>query len=109
VLDVTADAATLGKPVGNDLAERKMTIPLILALQTGGIDLRGMVERFYEGREQDTGAIIEGIRRSGAVEQTRAQIAEYAGRAERSLGPLEDGAAKDELRRLAAEVTDKLF
>jgi len=109
LLDVTADAAALGKPVGNDLAERKMTIPLILALQTGGADLRGMVERFYEGREQDTGAIIEGIRRSGAVEQTQALIAEYAGRAERSLGPLEDGAAKDELRRLAAEVTGKLF
>jgi octaprenyl-diphosphate synthase len=109
LLDVTADAATLGKPVGNDLAERKMTIPLILALQTGGVDLRGMVERFYEGREQSTGAIIEGMRRSGAVEQTRAQIAEYADRAERSLGPLEDGAAKDELRRLAAEVAEKLF
>lgn len=106
LLDVTADAATLGKPVGNDLAERKMTIPLILALQTGNGDLRSMVERFYAGREQSTGAIIEGIRRSGAVEQTRMQIAEYAGRAERSLGPLENGAAKAELQRLAAEVTE---
>ncbi|HET9394321.1 MAG TPA: polyprenyl synthetase family protein [Candidatus Rubrimentiphilum sp.] len=109
LLDVTADAATLGKPVGNDLAERKMTIPLILALQTGGADLCGMVERFYEGREQDTGAVIDGIRRSGAVEATRTQIAEYAGRAEHSLQPLQDGAAKDELRLLAAEVTEKLF
>lgn len=109
LLDVTADAATLGKPVGNDLAEHKMTIPLILALKTDGADLSGMVGRFYEGREQDTGAIIEAIRRSGAVEQTRAQIAEYAGRAQRSLEPLEGSAAKDELRLLATEVTEKLF
>ena len=109
LLDVTADAAALGKPVGNDLTERKMTIPLILALKTGAADLCGMVERFYEGREQDAGAIITAIRRSGAVEATRARIAEYAGRAERCLEPLEDGTAKDDLRLLAAEVAEKLF
>jgi len=32
LLDVTASASGLGKPVGNDLRERKMAIPVILAL-----------------------------------------------------------------------------
>ena len=35
LLDVTADERSLGKPVGNDLTERKMTIPLIAALSSG--------------------------------------------------------------------------
>src|SRR5581483_162477 len=64
LLDVTADAAALGKPVGNDLAERKMTIPLILALRTGSQEFRGMVERLYAGRESDTAAVVAGIRQS---------------------------------------------
>ncbi len=109
VLDVTADAASLGKPVGNDLAERKMTIPLILALRTAGGDFRSMVERFYSGRDQGTGAIIEGIRRSGAIEQTHAEIGEYVRRAEVSLEPLEDGRAKAELQRLAGELAEEPF
>ena len=35
LLDMTADERSLGKPVGNDLTERKMTIPLIEALAAG--------------------------------------------------------------------------
>lgn len=108
LLDVTADAASLGKPVGNDLAERKMTIPLILALRAAGDDFRGMVARFYSGRGGGTVEIVAGIRHSGAVEQTRAQIAEYVERARFSLGPLEESAAKNRLQRLAAELLEPL-
>ena len=35
LLDMTADERSLGKPAGNDLTERKMTIPLIAALASG--------------------------------------------------------------------------
>ncbi len=107
LLDVTADAAALGKPVGNDLAERKMTIPLILALRMGSQEFRGMVERLYSGRESDTAAVIAGIRQSGAVDATRAKIAEYARRAEDAIGALKDSAAKAELQRLAGELLEE--
>ncbi len=107
LLDVTADAAALGKPVGNDLAERKMTIPLILALQSGGGELRGMVERLYAGREQRADAVLAGIRESGAVEQTRAKIGEYAKRAENAIEDLENTPAKADLTRLAGELIEE--
>ncbi len=107
LLDVTADAAALGKPVGNDLAERKMTIPLILALRSGSQEFRGMVERLYAGREPDVAAVIAGIRQSGAMEQTRAKIAEYARRAEDAIDGLENTAAKAELQRLAGELLEE--
>jgi len=102
LLDVTADARALGKPVGNDLQERKMTIPLILALGRADGATRGVVERFYDGREDGGAAtVIEAIARCGGLDGTREQIAQYAHRAKRSLAPLENGSAKAELHRLA--------
>jgi octaprenyl-diphosphate synthase len=107
LLDVTADAAALGKPVGNDLAERKMTIPLILALRSGGEEFAGLVERLYAGREQNTAAVIAGIKQSGAIEETRAKIAGYARRAEDAIDGLENTAAKAELQRLTGELLEE--
>jgi octaprenyl-diphosphate synthase len=108
LLDVTAEAASLGKPVGNDLAERKMTIPLILALQGAGGEFRSMVERLYAGRETGTAGVLAGIRQSGAIERTRAQIGEYSLRAESALDELQDSPAKAELRRLARELVEEI-
>ena len=104
LLDMTADAAELGKPVGNDLQERKITIPLILALARASAHYRGMVERFYAGSGNGTGAVIEGIAENGGLDGTREQIAQYAQRAQLSLAPLEPGAAKSGLVRLADEL-----
>jgi octaprenyl-diphosphate synthase len=101
LLDVTADAQALGKPVGNDLRERKMTIPLILALSRADGATRGMVERFYAGKDDGTAAVIEAIGRFGGFDGTREQIAQYAERAKLSLAPLESSVAKAELSRLA--------
>jgi octaprenyl-diphosphate synthase len=102
LLDLTADAQSLGKPVGNDLQERKMTIPLILALERADGATRGKVERFYTGRETDgTAAVIEAIDRFGGLDGTREQIEQYARRAKLSLAPLESSPAKTELGRLA--------
>jgi octaprenyl-diphosphate synthase len=107
LLDVTADAQSLGKPVGNDLAERKITIPLILALARADGDTRALVERFYAG-EQDgrTGPIIEAIARCGGLSGTREHIAQYAKRAKLSLAPLENTPARAELARLADALLD---
>jgi len=103
LLDVTADAAVIGKPVGNDLHERKMTIPLILALGTGDAELRARVEAYYDGEGADTDvpAIVADIARVGALGLTRRQIADYAVRAKAALAPMGASEAKTELERLA--------
>jgi octaprenyl-diphosphate synthase len=107
LLDVTADAQALGKPVGNDLQERKITIPLILALGQADGETRGLVERFYQGRENGaTAPVIEAIASCGGLDGTREQIAQYARRAKLSLAPLENTPAKAELGRLADAVLE---
>lgn len=102
LLDMTADAQSLGKPVGNDLSERKITIPLILALARADGDTRALVERFYAGKDNvGTGEVIAAITRCGGLDGTREHIAQYAQRAKLSLAPLEPSPAKAELGRLA--------
>jgi len=103
LLDVTADAAVIGKPVGNDLHERKMTIPLILALGTGDAGLRTRVETYYDGKgtDADVAAIVADIVRVGAPDLTRRRIAGYAARAKAALAPMGASEAKTELERLA--------
>ncbi len=50
ILDFTADESVLGKPVGNDLREGKVTLPLIYALEEAGAGERGLVETVLSDR-----------------------------------------------------------
>jgi len=102
LLDMTADERSLGKPVGHDLSERKMTIPLIFAIQGGNRAFYDMVARFYAG--SDDGAIagvVAAIAQEGGLERTAAEIGRFARRAKAALEPLPRGAAKEELEGLA--------
>jgi len=107
LLDVTATEAELGKPVGNDLSERKMTIPLIFALQHGDADFRTAVARFYgspvaaSGGPATIAQLVNGIERSGGLAATREAIAGYVERAKMSLAPLGMVPARAELAALA--------
>lgn len=104
LLDLTADEATLGKPVGNDLRERKMTIPLVLALRAGDRDFRADVERFFTEADDTTGrieSIVSGIEAQGGLAETEAALAEYVERAKQSLTALGNAPARTELVALA--------
>ncbi|MFN8057517.1 MAG: polyprenyl synthetase family protein [Vicinamibacterales bacterium] len=50
LLDYTADEAALGKPVGGDLREGKITLPIIHLLRRGGLAARQLVEPIVRDR-----------------------------------------------------------
>ena len=52
LLDFTGDAATLGKPVGHDFCEGKITLPLIHALAAAGDAGRSHVETILKRQER---------------------------------------------------------
>lgn len=108
LLDMTANAEALGKPVGNDLQERKMTIPVILALGAGNGEVRARVERFYLGKDNGDAIpeVVAAITAEGGLEATRRHIAHYAQRAKLSLAPLESSAAKIALQQLAESLLE---
>ena len=54
LLDFTAREKTLGKPVGNDLREGKVTLPLVYALERASADERRCVETILRERSYDS-------------------------------------------------------
>ena len=100
LLDFTADEAELGKPVGNDLREHKMTIPLILALENEKNGLRPALKRFFSGSDSAE-PLIAAVGEAGGFLRTREAITGYVERAKMSLAPLGTAPARAELVALA--------
>jgi octaprenyl-diphosphate synthase len=102
LLDMTSDERTLGKPVGNDLHEHKVTIPVVAALRRGDPELRRRLAAFYNsGEDGAIPEIVAEIAAQGGLDGTRAEIAEYSSRAKAALAPLAPSSARAELERLA--------
>ena len=102
LLDLTADEASIGKPVGNDLRERKMTVPLICALERGDRDFFDRISRFYAGSdgELEIPAIVASIGAQGGIEATKRLLNAALDRAESELDALPASTARTELRLL---------
>jgi octaprenyl-diphosphate synthase len=50
LLDYTADESVLGKPIGSDLREGKVTLPIVYLLERGGAPARTLVEQIVRER-----------------------------------------------------------
>jgi octaprenyl-diphosphate synthase len=72
VLDYSGDQHSIGKNVGDDLAEGKATLPLIYAFQHGTPDEAALIRRALEqGGLDELGPVLDAIRHTGAIEYTR--------------------------------------
>ena len=108
VLDYTADAATLGKNLGDDLAEGKATLPLIHAMAKAEPAARARLARIVS--ECDTGAmeeVLAAIRASGGLDYSRRMAEGYASDALAALEALPSNSWTDALRGLAAYAIDR--
>ena len=88
LLDFTASAEQLGKPVLSDLKEGKVTLPLIYAMDNGHSEARELVARVLEEKEFDSvrpETIVALVRESGALDRTRNLALEYGRRAKACL------------------------
>jgi octaprenyl-diphosphate synthase len=112
VLDFTASEARLGKPVGNDLREGKVTLPLIEVLARCRPEERALVAQVVEDggfTRVSLEQIQELVVRYGALESARARARDHAGRATRELESLPESPYKDALRSLADFIIDRQY
>lgn len=74
ILDFTSREKILGKPVGNDLREGKVTLPLIYALQAADPEERKLVETVLADGSYDQvpfGKILQLLHRHQGIEQAQ--------------------------------------
>jgi octaprenyl-diphosphate synthase len=110
VLDFTATEEILGKPVGNDLREGKVTLPMILALKQCTPAERQLAETVVRESAYETvplSAIQELLDKYGTIDAVRARALDYAERAATQLNGLPESACKRALVSVSEMVVDR--
>ncbi len=99
--------AAAGKPVGLDLQERKMTLPLILALDRADAGdakrIRKLVRKRTKSR-RDTAEVLRFVTDSGGLAQARARMETLAAQAAADLRTFPASPAREALVGLCAYV-----
>jgi octaprenyl-diphosphate synthase len=111
-LDYSGRQAVMGKRVGDDFRESKMTLPVILALKRAGEDERRFWKKTIEVGLQDEGDLtraIEILERGGALVETVERARSYATAARTALGPAPDGEIKSALADIADFVVERAY
>ena len=101
VLDYLATEAEVGKPVGNDLKEGTVTLPLMLALHDPGVDggLRRVLDR-PTLTDADYKEVVAIVRHSAAIDQSYEHARRFAEEARQALAPFSSSIYKEALEEL---------
>ena len=107
-LDYAGDAATMGKNVGDDLAEGKLTLPLIHALRQGGVGAELIRQAIAERSSDRLDEVSRTVQTSGALDYTHGAALVQCERAEACLAALPDNAYRDALHTLTKFCVERL-
>ncbi len=97
MLDYAALQADLGKTVGDDFRDGKMTLPIVLALRQADATEREFWRRTLEDQDQidaDLDRAVELMRRHGTLQATLERARAYGADAIAALDRFPDGAAR---------------
>jgi len=102
VLDYQGDIEITGKNIGSDLAEGKMTLPLIFARDNAGHEHADLIRKAIAGKTADNfGAILQVVNTSGGLSYSRQQAAKEVELAKHALVGMPDSEYKHVLLDLA--------
>ncbi len=108
LLDYEGSASELGKNLGDDLREGKVTLPLICAMQHGNLAQQQLLkEAIVNGDFSRMDDILQIIRETGALEATRASARAEARRAMAAAQALPVNRYQEALLQLAADLLER--
>jgi len=93
----------IGKPTGNDIKEKKLTLPLIHALHNTDAKNRrrilSLIRRHHK-KERKVQEIIAFVKANGGLEYAKEQMNNYAQKAIESLSAYPEGESKDAMKKM---------
>ena len=112
ILDYTSCEEEFGKPVGKDIREGKITLPLIYtlsSLENGEVErLQGLFKN-QKAKKGDYLNLIDMVRSNGALDRIRSEAMDYADRAAGALNFMPDSLLKEDLIALNAYLIKRHF
>lgn len=109
IFDYVGKSSIIGKPVGNDLRERKITLPLIYALQNvpekEAKDIVGIVKSHKKKKELN--AVIDFVIQNNGITSAQNRAKELVEKAKNILSDFPDNDSKISLLRLADYIIER--
>src|SRR5579883_3270349 len=110
VLDFTAREKTLGKPVGGDLREGKVTLPLVYALECASPAERRLVETILDRRSYDEvpfSRILALLEKYRAIERARERAEAFTRKARQIISEFPESPYQRALLAVTELVTER--
>jgi octaprenyl-diphosphate synthase len=110
VLDFTAREKTLGKPVGGDLREGKVTLPLVYALERATAQERKLVGTILRQRNYETvpfARVLALLEKYGGIERVRDRAQTFTGKARQIVSEFPDSPYQRALMSVTELVTER--
>lgn len=103
VLDLSGDGATIGKSLGNDIAEGKPTLPLLYAMHHGNAQQAEVIRQaIQQGGSDHIDNVIQAVQQTDALAYVRKLAQSEAKQACDAIAHFADSPAKQALTDLAA-------
>jgi octaprenyl-diphosphate synthase len=102
--------AEIGKPLGIDIKEKKMTLPLIYTLNTGTKDLKRKIINIVKNESENprkVNEVIEIVKQNGGIEYAEKMMKKYYEEAMKMLDIFPDSSYKSSLQNLVVYTIER--
>lgn len=101
LLDYMGNSSFLGKPVGGDIKEKKITLPLIYAFNNvEPSEVKKIKKLLRSSEDNKVKIIIDFVKANNGLEEAMQRAEEFGNLAKKSLSVLKESESKDSLNKL---------
>ena len=102
----------VGKPTGNDIREKKLTLPLIYTLSNCSAALKKSLIYIIKNenrRKEKVNEVIDAVKKSGGIAYSQQKMEEYRDKALQLLYEFDDSEVRQTLEELVRYTTDRKY